>query len=325
MGTKGHTAQGEPGIHSEIPSLSIFQSTPESFYGGAMHESASDFADADTAGARELSEFGYTVLHNVVDPDALAELTGRVDRRLAAISASHLGRFRHHGSMLPLTYKDPEVTSVLSSGALVEGLNNLRLGDVRWLSGYVISKPPQGPGLWWHQDWWAWEDPITVRRKAPQLFAILYLQKTDKDNGCLRVIPGSHCCPHPLMAELPEPHSDAIELAPDSGVAHADVPEEVAVCTGPGDLVVGDVRLLHSTHRNSSESPRHAVDMVFLPYFKQLPVRLKNHLVQHPALPEVGWWHQENTDVPASLRAWLPTVDPYEPDKYPVNFMRLPR
>ena len=78
----------------------------------------------------------------------------------------------------------------------------------------VMSKPPSAPPLYWHQvrmrtraalsppaspeprrvcpqDWGFWGHEITA---APphKLFAFIYLCDTSRENGCLRLIPGSH-------------------------------------------------------------------------------------------------------------------------------------
>ena len=28
-------------------------------------------------------------------------------------------------------------------------------------AGFVVSKPPRSPPTFWHQDWWAWDDPAS--------------------------------------------------------------------------------------------------------------------------------------------------------------------
>ncbi len=60
-----------------------------------------------------------------------------------------------------LRWDEPAVASVLGSRRRMEQLRQ-RLGapDLKWLSGYVSSKAPHSPALWWHQDWWCWDHPF---------------------------------------------------------------------------------------------------------------------------------------------------------------------
>lgn len=101
-----------------------------------------------------------------------------------------------------------------------------------------------------------------------QIFAMIYLTDTNRTNGCLRVLPGSHRQRLPihdalavLQAEGRGPVHGTWErrdagwegegashpLFSSEGGAAVDVP--VAV----GQLVLGDSRLLHATHPNRSQ------------------------------------------------------------------------
>ncbi|MEC8595240.1 MAG: phytanoyl-CoA dioxygenase family protein [SAR324 cluster bacterium] len=55
-----------------------------------------------------------------------------------------------------------------------------------------ISKPPKSPALFWHQDWWDWNEPSSFTYQMAQVFVMIYLKDTTPQNGCLRVIPGSN-------------------------------------------------------------------------------------------------------------------------------------
>ena len=55
----------------------------------------------------------------------------------------------------------------------------------------LLSKPPYGPPLYWHNDWQFWDDAISAEPMAQKLFGMVYLVDTTPANGCLRVIPES--------------------------------------------------------------------------------------------------------------------------------------
>ena len=74
------------------------------------------------------------------------------------------------------------------------------LTDCRFWKAVIISKPPGGPLLYWHQDCMMWQDPRAYSDVSPMIFLMYYLEDTSRHNGCLRVLPGSHRRRHPLHA-----------------------------------------------------------------------------------------------------------------------------
>jgi hypothetical protein len=260
---------------------------------------------------------GFVILQRVIDAEAIASL-----RAVARDGGRSVTRDRPHSSMVPLSYRDERVVRAITSPGLLAAFDDLGFRDIRWLSGYVVAKKPQAPGLWWHQDWWAWGDPVSNRRIPPQLFANVYLGDTFPANGCLRVLPGSHRRRLPLHDVLPEAHSDDMERLSDDHPAFARQPGEVDVAMKVGDVVLGDVRLLHATHPNTSDQARTGVILWFLPHYGELPERFRAHYAQHPCQPPVGWAQQPDSDVPARLRPLLP--DHASLDAPPVVFNRHP-
>src|SRR3546814_18174075 len=87
---------------------------------------------------------------------------------------------------------------------------------------------------------------------------MIYLTDTTRENGCLRVIPGSHRHDHPLH-HLEAAHSAELQgfLNP-ANPAFAAHPDAVAVPVTAGDAPVGDTRLSHSASGNATrhEGPR---------------------------------------------------------------------
>ena len=146
----------------------------------------------------------------------------------------------------------------------------LGFGDPRFSSGYIISKPPGGPPLFWHQDWWGWDDPLSYTDAVAQVFLFYYLTDTTRENGCLRVVPGSHRRRHQLH-DAPAAHDDALARVTDPGdPIYQSVAEEVAVPVRAGDVVIGDARLLHGAYANSGDSERTLLTLWYHPNFSAL-------------------------------------------------------
>ncbi|WP_181871053.1 phytanoyl-CoA dioxygenase family protein [Sphaerisporangium album] len=274
--------------------------------------------------AKELEENGFCLVPKALDSTVIERLAELAAKRLAVAEGEHLSRYAHHGSLLPLTIEDHPVPEILTSDVLRGTFAALGFTDPRWISGYVIAKPPRSPGLWWHQDWWAWGHPRTYVRQPTQIFIMIYLEPTSRRNGCLRVIPGTHLKRHRLHDVLETPHTVEIEAAAHDSVNHREVDGEIDIEASPGDLVIGDVRVIHATHSNETDAMRTAIDLLFIPHFGTLPDEFKAHYINQICLPPAGWWEDPGHPLQGTaVGAMLPTYS--GPEVGPVEFCRRPR
>lgn len=273
--------------------------------------------------ARQMAEIGFALVPGVLGPALLDDLRELAAQRLAETEGDHFQRYSHHGSLVPLKVDYKPVADVLTSPEVHDAFRDLGFTDPRWISGYVIAKPPHSPGLWWHQDWWGWGHPRSYVQEATQIFCMIYLEPTTRENGCLRAIPGTHLRRHPLHDALPEPHSEDIEYRDSDDISHGQFEDEIDIEAQPGDLVVGDVRVIHATHSNTTDRQRTAIDLLFLPHYESLPNEFKIHYVNQYCLPPKGWWRDpDHPLVGTPVGAMLPTYD--GPEVEPVPFTRVP-
>ena len=93
----------------------------------------------------------------------------------------------------------------------------------------------------WHPDRKYYKEEEQHWMDFDQIKWMIYLDKVDRDSGCLRVIPGSHKMPyHKQLAEQ--------EIDPEAqpfGVEGPDIPC-AALASVPGDLILFDHRIWHS-------------------------------------------------------------------------------
>jgi hypothetical protein len=230
------------------------------------------------------AETGYAVIPSFVAADEIAALRTEVDAVFAA--PSHVGMSRPGNDLLPLRWSDSPVARLLGSRRRIGLLGDVFAPrDLRWLSAYVTSKQPFSPALWWHQDWWCWDHPVSFEAPAPQVAVLCYLTHTSAQTGALRVIPGSHRAALPLHRALPEPHSHAASALPEDHPAMSDHAGQVTLALSAGDAVVIDYRLLHGTHANTSAQRRDCILLSFVPAWRELPREIRAHMFAHPALP----------------------------------------
>ena len=146
--------------------------------------------------------------------------------------------------------RDPEIVE------LVSGV----LGDDVILWGcHVFCKPAaEGYETPWHQDGHYW--PI---RPLANCTVWVALEASTVENGCLRVIPGSHAAKQ-LHAHLHEERSDLTlnqRLAADT----FDEARAVDLELQPGEMSLHDVYMIHGAKENRSNRRRTGVALRYMP------------------------------------------------------------
>jgi ectoine hydroxylase-related dioxygenase (phytanoyl-CoA dioxygenase family) len=181
---------------------------------------------------------------------------------------------RHHA---------PIVDEILDLPAALAACRQLGLEGLSDTGGLIIlSKPPGGPALYWHQDNMDWNHPKSALPWPTSIFLSYYLVDTTRENGCLRVIPGTHRKRIPLHEQLPDAHGPEIQATDESHVAFLTHPDEIDVPVKAGDLVIADGRVLHAAWPNYSSQRRPLV----LAWWRVFPF---------PSTP--SWWQGEVPDV----------------------------
>ena len=196
---------------------------------------------------------------------------------------------------------DHRLTELIAHPGALKTLDAMGLDDVKFQSGYIISKPSQGPRLFWHYDWGLWNHAISYEAVPAQLFLMYYLSDTTRENGCLRVIPRSHIQENPLHTELLAAHTETLTEARDLNRVEFQLrPDEVDVKVKAGDLVIGDSRILHAAHANESPARRTVVTLWFHPNFSDLPEEMRAAFVKRcdPLPPD---WPAESRRLYESL------------------------
>lgn len=176
--------------------------------------------------------------------------------------------------------RDPRFAPILE--LIGEGA---RVGDAE-KDGVVFNRFLNVPGsvyprLGWHTD--GLRDLFYGRLPQEMLNIGLHLDRCTRDNGGLRLIPGSHhqgfwsmCFRKPYF------------------VSHGDDPTEVCVETEPGDLTVHDGRLWHRVARSQHTGRASLRRSMYLPYLTG-PYEPKSEDSPTPAYHKVAAWVRGRT------------------------------
>ena len=221
---------------------------------------------------------GYCVVKGVLKEEMLTRLRSVTGELLDAQTEDERASHRSSGSMISV-YVHSLFAELVVYPRTLQAMDALGFLRPKWSSGYVISKPPQSPPLFWHQDWWGWNDPCSYTALPQQLFLMYYLVDTTPYNGCLRVIKGSHLNRHPLHDILPSAHGESLQRIDDvNHPVYQHFSGEVDIPVKAGDLVIGDSRLLHASHGNQSDERRTVITLWYHPFFALLPTGMQGHI-----------------------------------------------
>jgi hypothetical protein len=222
----------------------------------------------------DLRAQGFCIARNRFDQATLDRIGHLCDTALESVTENHRKMFKAQGSLVDiLDY--PDFAEIIAHPALAALFDELELHGHVFSSGSVVSKPPGAPSLFWHQDWWGWDDAASYSERIAQVNVMVYLSPTAPGNGCLRVIPGSHRRSHPIH-DIPVVYG--LEMSRVDDPAHPlyqSCEGEYAVQVQPGDIVVKDTRLLHSTYANTSGEHRTMLSLCFNPGYSNLPAGMR--------------------------------------------------
>lgn len=227
----------------------------------------------------KLERQGYCIIPQVFDSAMMDDIRQWCNKGLATVNETHRNQFKAQGSLVDIS-DYPEFSALIAHPAVAEIFQKLDLKNPVLSSGSIISKPYDSPALFWHHDWWGWDHSISYSARIPQVNFMFYLTSTHLENGCLRVIPGTHRNRHPIH-EIPVAYDASLSKVEDPDhLLYQAWPEEVAVEVEPGDVVVKDTRLLHGTYRNMSGHERTLLSLNFNPDFNNLPLSMQAKIKQ---------------------------------------------
>jgi hypothetical protein len=129
---------------------------------------------------------GYETYGDLLAPARFEALARHFDRKLAALPA---GARPEHMDVPHLT--DPALFEWLLDPDVLDLVESLIGPDIALFSSHFICKPAgDGKPVPWHQDAHFWRDTIDPPGDAITVW--LAIDPSTVENGCLRVIPGSH-------------------------------------------------------------------------------------------------------------------------------------
>jgi hypothetical protein len=201
---------------------------------------------------RKYRRDGYAIFREVISADLIREADAHV-RWLQ-------DRYPDRGGedlSTELVARDPFWVRLVGDSRLLDVASIFIGSDIALFASHYISKPPfSGKLVPWHQDGAFWPlDPMTV------VTLWLAVDEATPENGCLRVIPGTHA---EGLHEIRQHHGGEAVFDVESAVS-VDEAKAVDLVLRPGDVEVHHPNIMHGSNRNASPRRRCGLTIRYIP------------------------------------------------------------
>ena len=200
--------------------------------------------------------------------------------RLSSIFEEHLeGRGEKRSDQLDVPhFQDPRLLEFLMDESVLDLVEALIGPDIGlWASHFISKEPSIGRATPWHSDAGYWNGRFKEFTGIVTIW--LAIDRSDRGNGCMRVIPGTH-----RMADGEYVKIDASDNTFDTELTDVDDSKAVYFELDPNECSFHDSRLVHGALANTSNRRRTGYTMR---YFSQ---NMKLNL-DHPTNKNHRIWH----------------------------------
>jgi ectoine hydroxylase-related dioxygenase (phytanoyl-CoA dioxygenase family) len=220
----------------------------------AAEELAALRAAAERAANRAATAAATSAERYAVDDNVYVEAAG------STLQYEHAAGSQTLRVIEPFHPLDPALDRLLDDPRLVEPMRGL-VGSERvslWTDKLNLKRPREGSSFRWHQDSPYWAHACGHVDRLPNV--MLALDDADEENGCFRVIRGSH-----RRGILPGCEGDG-RLGPLFTDPRAfDLADAVPAVVPAGSLVFFSPHTVHGSEPNRSAAPRRAFVITYQP------------------------------------------------------------
>ena len=202
---------------------------------------------------RQFDRDGYAIFRDVVDADLIQEASRHIDWLIARHPELRPEELGH-----TLAPGDPFWVRLISDDRLLDVAELFVGPNIALFASHYISKPPfAGLPVLWHQDGSYWPlEPMEV------VTLWLAIDRSAPENGCMRVIPGTHrVALQPMRASTDVRNVLSSEIDP----ALVDEARAVDLVLEPGDVSVHQPNIIHGSNANNSPMRRAGLTIRYIP------------------------------------------------------------
>jgi hypothetical protein len=203
----------------------------------------------------EFERDGYVIVRGLFDGEEIALLREAIERD-PAIRSHFYDRFDAAGKSTRMALWNHPGDGVYGlaarSARIVDTMADLLGGEVYHYHSKLTAKEPREGGAWeWHQDYGYWYYNGAL---APRLFStMIALDRSDRANGCLQVVRGSHALGRIDHVPLTPGQNEADPARMKHILARHEI---VHAELDPGDVLFFHCNTLHRSDANRSPNRR---------------------------------------------------------------------
>ena len=244
---------------------------------------------------------GFVLIRSLFDTEEIGLLRGAIetdpqlhaslyDRNDASGKSTRMATWNHPG--------DSVYGLAARSHRVVDTMEEMLGGEVYHYHSKLTAKEPRDGGAWeWHQDYGYWYHNGCV---LPYMASVMVaLDKTNRENGCLQVIRGSHHAGRVEHGVLP---GQQVGADPRRVEEMLKTMELVYAEMDPGDGLFFHANVMHRSDQNRSENRRWTVLFCYNaarnnPYLEHHhPQYTPLHKVDDQAIKLAGIKHADSSD-----------------------------
>lgn len=199
---------------------------------------------------------GFAIARNVIDPDLAAETANHVLWLLEKHPGTRPEQLHHD-----ILKDDPFIWRLTGDNRILDLVSAFIGDDIALFAAHYVAKPPKtGQKVLWHQDGSYWPlDPMEVMT--------IWLAADDStvQNGCMRVIPGTHH--QNIVPETELVKTSGKDDVLGSGLDPKTLDESTAVDIElkAGDVSIHNPNIVHGSNPNTSDSWRRGLTLRYIP------------------------------------------------------------
>lgn len=209
-----------------------------------------------TALQQEYDENGYVVVRNAIDANLARETAEHVHWLAKKFPDLRPEKFGHD-----MLVSDPFMHRLVGDDRLLDIVEQFIGSDIALFAAHYIAKPPlHGQEVLWHQDGTYW--PL-----EPMEVTTIWLAATEsnRENGCLRVLPGTHNNRLLSRAELQDVDDGSNVLGSGIHPSQIDDSHVVDLELDAGDVSIHNPKIIHGSKPNTSDKWRIGLTLRYIP------------------------------------------------------------
>ena len=206
-----------------------------------------------TAAVEQYERDGYVLIERILDADLVGEASDHIAWLMGKYPGVRPERLDH-----TMVTHDPFWVRLVSDDRLLDVAEQFIGPNIALFASHYICKPPfDGQPVLWHQDGSYWPlDPMEV------ITLWLAIDDSTPENGCMRVIPGTHTMD---LHEM-KPNTQVANVL-NSEIATEHVNESIAVnlTLHAGGVSVHHPNIVHGSEANRSPRRRAGLTIRYIP------------------------------------------------------------